>query len=235
MNLIDLFVIIVVAISVLHGIYRGFINSVSRIGAFFLSWLSAFIFSPLISRLIESKEELFASLITYVEGAEKLGNVENAKLLVDKISSADLNAIITNANFPQPFPALIKENVLNKAFADKGLATLGEYTNYTVVCTIVNILCFLIVFMIATVIFSFVINALDKTIRFPVLKQFDGLLGGGFGLILGCFSMFVIFLVVPIILVLMDIKYISEYLNNSFLGTFFYKYNFILNFIRGVI
>ena len=168
MNLIDLFVIVVVAIAVLQGIYRGFINSASRIGAFFLSWLSAFIFSPVISRLIESKEELFASLITYVEGAEKLGHVENAKLLVDNFSFAYLNAIITNANFPQPFPALIKENVLNKAFAEKGLVTLGEYTNQTVVCTIVNILCFMIVFAIATIVFSFVINALDKTIKFPV-------------------------------------------------------------------
>jgi len=235
MNLIDLFVIIIVAIAILEGVYKGFVNSVSRVGGFFLSWLSAFIFTPALSGYFQGQKSFFNYLVTYVDVTEKLGNLDNAKMLVGQIKEADLNTIISNANFPQPFPGLIKENVANKAFADKGLATLGEYANETIVCTIVNILSFLIIFLIATLVFTFVINALDKTLKFPVLRQFDGLLGGGFGLVYGCFALFVIFLVVPVVLILMEVQLVSDYLNSSFLGSFFYKSNFILNFIRGAI
>jgi uncharacterized membrane protein required for colicin V production len=235
MNLIDLFIILIVAIAVLEGVYRGFINSVSRIGAFFLSWITAFLFSPALAGFAQNQKDFFNYLITYVDVTEQLGNIENAKLLVGQIKETDLNAIISNANLPQPFPALIKDNVVNKAFESKGLTTLGQYANETIVCTIVNILCFLAIFLIATFLFIFIINALDRTLRFPVLRQFDGLLGGGFGLILGCFTLFVVFLVVPIILVMMEVKLVSDYLNSSFLGSFFYKSNFFMNFIRGVI
>lgn len=235
MNLIDLFIILIVAIAVLEGVYRGFVNSVSRIGAFFLSWISAFIFSPALAGYIQSQKDIFNYLITYVDVTEQLGNIENAKILVSQIKDTDLNTIISNANLPAPFPSLIRENVVNKAFAGKGLTTIGQYANETIVCTIVNIVSFLAIFLLATFVFIFVINALDRTLRFPVLRQFDGLLGGGFGLILGCFALFVVFLIVPIVLVMMEVKIVSDYLNSSFLGSFFYKSNFIMNFMRGVI
>lgn len=235
MNLIDLFIIIIVAIAILEGVYRGFINSVSRIGAFFLSWITAFLFSPALAGWAQGQKDFFNYLITYVDVTEQLGSIDNAKLLVNQIKETDLNTIISNANLPQPFPALIKQNVVNKAFSEKGLTTMGQYANETIVCTIVNILSFLFIFLIATLIFIFIINALDKTLRFPVLRQFDGLLGGGFGLILGCFTLFVVFLIVPIILVMMEVKIVSDYLNGSFLGSFFYKSNFFINFMRGII
>ena len=235
MNLIDVFVIIIAAISILEGFYRGFINSASRVGAFFLSWISAFVFSPGVARLIQNDQSIFTPLLTYVDGAEKLGNLDNAKMIIGQIKDTDVNTIVNNANFPAPFPSLLKENVANHAFATKGINTLGDYANQTIACTIVNILSFLFIFLIASILFTFLINALDRTLKFPVLRQFDGVIGGGFGLILGCFTLFVIFLIVPIVLVLLDVQVVSEYLNGSFLGSFFYKSNFILSFMRGVI
>lgn len=235
MNLIDLFIIILIVITILEGIYKGFIHSVSRIGAFFLSWITAFIFSPGISKLVQGNDTVFTPLLTYVDGSEKLGNIDNAKILIGQIKDTDLNTIINNANFPQPFSSLIKNNIANHAFEDKGIKALGDYVNQTIACTIINILSFLFIFLIASILFGFIINAMDKTLNFPVLRQFDSLLGAGFGLILGCFTLFIIFLVVPIVLILMDVKIVSEYLNGSFLGSFFYKSNFILNFMRGVI
>jgi uncharacterized membrane protein required for colicin V production len=235
MNLIDVFVLILVAIIVLQGVYKGFINSVCRIGAFFLSWICAFIFSPGIARMIQGDKNIFSSLATYVDGSEKLGNIDNAKILISQLKDSDVNTIISNGNFPVPFSNLIKQNIANHAFDKQGLTTLGEYTNQTIACTIVNILSFLIVVLLASMLFVFIINAMDKTVHFPVLRQFDSLLGGGFGLILGCFTLFVIFLVVPIVLVLMDVNLVTEYLDGSFLGSFFYRSNFILNFMSGVI
>jgi uncharacterized membrane protein required for colicin V production len=235
MNLIDLFAIIVIAIAILEGVYRGFINSVCKVGAFFLSWITAFLLSPLLANSIPNENNLFQTLLTYADASEKLGTVDTSKMLISQLKQTDLNTIISNANFPQPFPNLIKQNVTNHAFSAKGITTLGEYTNETIVCIMINIISFLVIFLIAALIFGFIINALDNSFRFPVLRQMDGLLGGGFGLILGCFSLFIIFMIVPLILVLVDVKQITDYLNNSFLGSFFYKSNFILNFMRGTV
>jgi len=235
MNLLDLFVVLIIVIALLEGFYRGFLCSVLSLSASFLSWLSAFIFYPALSHAVQGNVNIFNFLLYYTEGAEKIVDFEHTKLLVSQIEPAQLKTIIADANLPVPFGTLIQQNVVTNAFAHQGITTLGDYFNLTIVNVVVNILCFLMIYVIARLVFSFIINALNYTLKFPVLKQFDGVIGGGFGALRGVFTTFVVFIIVPVILVMQPIPQVTEYVNASFLGSFFYRNNFLLNFIRGVI
>lgn len=79
MNFLDIIIIVLIALYVLNGVYRGFIPSLLNLGGFFVSWIGAFIGYPLLSgQLVQS--DLFSSLRFYMEGAEKIGDVELARM-----------------------------------------------------------------------------------------------------------------------------------------------------------
>ena len=102
MNFLDIIIIGLIVLYAVNGLYRGFIPSILNLGGFFVSWISALIFYPLVSRgLVQS--ELFSSLRFYMEGAEKIGDVEMAKTSIDLISPEKLQNIVENAKLPSPF------------------------------------------------------------------------------------------------------------------------------------
>ncbi len=235
MNLVDAGILVVIVLCVLEGVHKGFLHALGGIAAFFFSWLLGVVLNPLVANSLNNSYDLLNTLSTYVEGADSLGNIENAKLLVNGLTESKLNSIIDHANFTTPFPQLIKLNVTSEAFREEGLRTLGEYTNHTLAIVILNIAAFLLVFVIARLVFGFILNGYDKTVGLPVLKHFDPLLGGGFGLVNGIFLLFALFILVPTFMAVQPVKFVQQYLDSSLLGSFFYQSNFILNSIRGVL
>lgn len=234
MNLINLVFILLITIAVLEGIYKGFLHSSLSLGAFFLSALTSYIFHPVVSAAVKASSSLFNFLLYYTEGAEKIKNFEDASLAVSGLTPDKLNSIITTSSAPEPFQALIRQNVQSHAFAAQGLSTIGEYFNMTIVCAVLNILSFLLVFLIARVLFAFVLGALNYTIEFPELKRYDRTIGGLFGASRGVLLCFLIVMLVPVIFLVMPVDKITEYYQSSSLGMFFYNNNFLLLLIRGI-
>lgn len=235
MNLVDVFIIIGIAVCILIGVYKGFLHSLLGIGAFLVSWLLSVILGPLVARSINKSYDLLNTLSIYIEGADSLGSIDNAKIPVNGLSDIKLDSIIDNANIPQPFPQLIKLNIKSQAFESAGMKTLGDYTNQTLSIVLINILAFFIIFIIARIVLQFFINGYDSTWNLPIINQYDSLLGGSFGLINGILFLFVIFILVPTFLAIQPTKIIQQYLDSSLLGGFFYKSNFLLNSMRGVL
>ncbi len=235
MNLLDLGIVAVFALFALIGWHNGFFLSMLNTAGFFVSWLLGLLFSPLAANAILSNVGLSNAMLYYTEGAELVANVELRRLAVSQLSGENLNSILASANLPVPLDTLIAKNMAGEVFAEKGITTVGDYFNQTIVNFTVNVIAFLIVFLIVRVILSFVLHGVDYTVRLPVLKHFDGPLGAGFGVVRGFFALFVIFMVVPTILVALPFPAVREYIDSSFLGPFFTGSNFLLSFIRGVI
>lgn len=105
------------------------------------------------------QSDLFSSLRFYMEGAEKIGDVELARMNISMISDTQLHTIVDQAKLPTPFGNAIIDNVTNKAFADSGITTLGDYFDTTIFNVIINIISILIIFIILRVILTLVTNA----------------------------------------------------------------------------
>lgn len=235
MNLVSLLFIAVIIIAALEGIYRGFLHSVLNLGAFFLSVLASYVSYPVMSAAVRANASMFNFFLYYTEGAEKIANYEDASLLINGLSPDKLHNVLSTSSLTEPFTTLIRQNVESGAFSASGLKTLGEYFNMTIVCAVINILSFIALFLLARVIFTFVLGALNYTVRFPQLKTYDRSIGAVFGAVRGFLFCFIIVMVIPIIYLVIPIDSITRYVQDSSVATFFYNNNFFLHLIRGVI
>lgn len=234
MNFIDIAILLILAITVLGGYYRGFVSTVLNIGATLLSWAVSMITMPLFGNAIRGREKLFTMMLYYTEGSEyvALTDVELTRRPISQISTETLRTVIQNADMPRPMGACITRNIATEAFAGDGITTLGDYFNQTIVCVVINILSVVFMFLILRLIFGFVIRGVEYGRGgYPVLQRGDGPIGAGLGLIHGVLLIFVLFLLVPILLTVLPKLY--EYLSASFFGEFFYRANPFISLIPG--
>lgn len=233
MNMIDVFVLFLFILFMVGGYYRGFMSTLLSTGAFVGSTILSFLFRPLISNWIHSQQGLFNSLLYYTEGAEFVNNVELSRTAISSISNSQLHEVISSANLPHPMDLRISENIAREAFADRNITTLGDYFNETIVCVCINILAFLLIFLILRAFFAFLIHGVDYARGgYPVLYSADGWIGAGIGIVRAFLALFILFMIAPILETVLP--RIGEYINDSFFGPFFYHSNFLLSLIPGV-
>ncbi len=232
MNFVDIAILLVLAITILGGLYRGFISTVYNIGATALSILIARVCIPVVSGIVKGSEKLFNMLLYYTEGSEYVAvtDVELTRASIANISSEQLHVVLENADMPIPMDRCVIKNIASEAFRDSGVTTLGDYFNQTIVCVVINILVLLLVFVVVRLLIGFLIRGAEYGRGgFPVLAHGDGVIGAGLGLIHGVLMMFIIFMLVPVALTVLPQLY--TYLSGSFFGEFFYQANFLLSII----
>ena len=236
MGIMDVIMLCVIAVFVVFGMYRGFLFSALNTASYFISWIAAYVLHPLMSWLLGGKK-LISFLINYTEGAAKLNmvSIDRVYLPVSSLDASAVNELVDKSTLVSPFANLVKQNMINQSLADKGLTTVGEYFNHTVAYATLNILSMLLLFLVFRIIVGLIINASNATHPFPVLKHYDGLLGGLLGLIRGIFSCYLIVALLPVVLSVIDAAAITSYVASFPLLKFFYSSNFVLLLTRGTI
>ena len=235
MNLIDIAVIGVLALFILHGIYKGFLPTLLSIGAYILAWLAAIVLLPVGSNSIRGSEKLFNTMLYYTEGSEYVNDVELARKSIDEISTDTLNAVFAKADLPYPMAKNIADNIARESFAENGITTLGDYFNQTIVIVFINILVFIAMFAIIRIILAFIINGVDYAWTLPKLRVADRAIAGGIGLIRGILAVFLLFMLLPIVLIVRQGKFafLTDMVNDSMMAKFFYRTNFLLSMMPG--
>lgn len=235
MNLIDIAVIGVLALFILHGIYKGFLPTLLSIGAYILAWLAAIVLLPVDSNSIRGSEKLFNTMLYYTEGSEYVNDVELARKSIDEISTDTLNAVFAKADLPYPMAKNIADNIARESFAENGITTLGDYFNQTIVIVFINILVFIAMFAIIRIILAFIINGVDYAWTLPKLRVADRAIAGGIGLIRGILAVFLLFMLLPIVLIVLQGKFafLTDMVNDSMMAKFFYRTNFLLSMMPG--
>lgn len=235
MNLIDIAVIGVLALFILHGIYKGFLPTLLSIGAYILAWLAAIVLLPVGSNSIRGSEKLFNTMLYYTEGSEYVNDVELARKSIDEISTDTLNAVFAKADLPYPMAKNIADNIARESFAENGITTLGDYFNQTIVIVFINILVFIAMFAIIRIILAFIINGVDYAWTLPKLRVADRAIAGGIGLIRGILAVFLLLMLLPIVLIVLQGKFafLTDMVNDSMMAKFFYRTNFLLSMMPG--
>ena len=95
---------------------------------------------------------------------------------------------------------------------------------------VINILAFCLIFLVAC--FHYIVS-ISKTVVNCLLKKFDGAAGAGFGIIRGFFIIYLIFALIPVLLVLAPTDIFTELLDGSKLADFFHYTNIFTSFVRG--
>ncbi len=239
MNYLNLFLLFLIAVYILQGFHKGFLISLGNTVGMAISWLVGFLFSPLLSQTI-AKGSFYKFLLVFTEGSSHIATPVDGHLAVSSLSADQISRIVSDANLPVPFGRLVEYNMSHLALSGASGAeytTVNQYFDYTVTNVVVNIIAFLIIYCIARIIISLLINAVNFASPLPVLKRCDSLIGGGVGVLRGFLGMFSICMIIPIVLISSpaNITLFSDLIANSSIATFFYHSDFLLNFISGVI
>lgn len=222
MNIVDYIIIGVVAISVLFGLYRGFVASVLNMGGGLISFLSSFALYPRLAAQIQNNQELQRTLLHYTDASSRIGDLELALTNVISLGRDGIDQVLQNVNLPAPLDDILRVNLENLVYGAQGTATtVADYVSQTILQSSINIICFLACFLGLYIVISLGLNLIRAVFRFPVLKQLDGLLGGVFGILRGILICLVLFTLIPLVQTVLPLDFVTELLNESTLAPIF--------------
>ena len=219
MNIVDYIIIGIVGISVLFGLYRGFIATVLNTGGCLLSFGLSFWLYPKLAGLIQQNPQLQRTLLTYPDASSRIGDLETAVMKVGTLTQEKIADIVSRANLPEPLSELLSANLTGHIYT--GIDSVSDYVSQTIVSACINILCFLVCFAAVYIIVSLLVSLLRAVFKLPVLKQLDALAGGGFGFLRGLLFVFAVFPRLPLVETMVPVTAVSELIAQSKLAGMF--------------
>ena len=231
MSIVDVVILAILGLSILIGLYRGFIASVASMGGCLLSLGLSFLISPAIASAIQRNPNVLRSLASYTDAATKLGDQALAASNVENLAPNMVTEIVNRVSLPAPFSTLLQSNLQNKVFG--AAADVGTYISQTIIGAILNVICFIICFIVLMLVIHLVINFLKVVFKFPVLKQLNAFAGGCFGLLRGVLLCFVAFALLPLFQTLLPVQNINQLVQQSALAPLFNSGNLILAIMNG--
>ena len=228
MNIIDIIILAVLGVSVVFGLYRGFISGVLSVAALIGSAALAFAMSGELAAWLQGNQTLIDTLMYYTDAGSRIPNLDPSLLSVAEVTEGALAQILEMAGLPAAFETAFIEN-LGLA---SGAQTISAVLSQTIVSVSLSIISFLICFLLAYVVMTFVIHLIAYVFELPVLRHLDALIGGVFGLARGVLLLFIFFSVVPIVMAVVPIEPLEAMIESSQLAPMFDS-SLILTILNG--
>ena len=213
---IDLIIAAILGISIFFGYKNGLTKSLIKIVSFIIAIIIAAIFFKPVSNFVIEKTEIDdnikqAVVNLVIKDVEEEGKVKEdtnlPKAMVDYINESVENTIEDT-----------KTNIVNKS-AEK----IAE--------TAINVGTAIILFIIARIILLVITALTDILTDLPVIKQLDKTGGVLYGIIKALLIIFVIFALISLISPALEKTEIIKSINQSFIGSFLYNNNILLNIV----
>ena len=241
MNLLDIAILVILAFYVVSGMYRGSITSLLHTIGFAVAWVGAQILYPSLARAALSNRTLMAVLSQYLEPENFFATHNQAISQVSEVIARGETAIQTAISSLSPnlavFSKAFEANVRAQMFQNLGINTLAEYLDQTVWQAAFNVGGFVLCFVALYIVISLIVNLLDRVISFPVVRGFDWLLGGFFGLIRGLVVVVALVFLLPSLVQIMSPEFAATLTSGSSLYGFIRSIDLlhVVNMFRGLI
>ena len=222
MNIIDILILTIIGVSVVFGMYRGFISGVLSVAALIGAAALAFLTSGDLAAWLKGNETLVETLMYYTDAGSRVSNLDLSLMSAAQVSEGALAQILASANLPAAFEsAFISAVQAASTSMTSGAVTIAELLSQTIVGVSISILSFLICFFLAYVAATFVIHLIQYVFELPVLRHLDSLIGGVFGFARGVLLVFIIFALIPIVLAVAPVQMIEDMITASKLAPMF--------------
>ena len=232
LNLLDITIIVILAFYLISGMYRGFITSLLGTIGFVGAWFGAQQLYPRVAQMALSNQSLMAVLNQYLEPENFFSSHTQAVSTVSEViaggESAIQNAIASVSDKLNVISKAFEANVRAQMFQRLGINTLADYLDQTIWQAVFNVVSFLICFIALYVLVCLVVNLLDHVISFPLVRWFDWLLGGIFGLARGLVMVVLVMCLLPAIVQIVS----PEFADSLRTGSVLYSYVTQMDFLN---
>lgn len=230
MNIIDILILAVLAVSVIYGMHRGFISGVLSVAALIGAAALSFAMSGQLAAWLKGNQTLVDTLMYYTDAGSRVSSLDLSLMSVSQVTESALAQILSSANLPAAFESAFITGIS----AAPGSMSISELLSQTIVSVSISILSFLICFFVSYIVATFVIHLISYVFELPVLRHLDALIGGVFGLVRGVLLLFILFALVPIVLAVAPVPQIEEMIAASRMAPMFDS-QLILSILRSSI
>ncbi|NMD38408.1 MAG: CvpA family protein [Christensenellaceae bacterium] len=232
MNVLDLIIIGIIAMSTIYGIYRGFIQSLISLGGSIVSVAISFLIYPSLVNYIATNPEIIHSLLYFTDADSLIGDLGLASTSINLVNRDMVSKLMDKLQLAKPIDTLLAQNIEYKVFSTTNALNLSDYVSQTIISVSINIISFLICYFAIFIIFSLVLNFIKGIFRFPLLKQLDGLAGGLMGFLRGIIFVFLFFTLIPLLQTIIPLEFFTNFINSSQLAPIFQNSSFIISIMN---
>lgn len=224
MNIVDIIIIAIFVYCLLAGMHKGTIASGLTLFGFAGAWFGAQALYQGIANLALSNSTLMAVLNQYLEPETFFAeHAVAASAVTDVIAGGEsaISSAVASVGENWTFLAdAFSANIRNQAFANIGISTMADYFNQTLWVAVFNVAAFIAAFAVLYIIINLIVNMLDHVISFPVLRSFDWLVGGVFGLLRATVVIVLVLNVLPALTSIISPEFTSQMVSGSALYSF---------------
>ena len=223
MNIVDIIILAIFVYFLLAGMYKGTISSGISLFGFAGAWFGAKSVYQSIAHLALSNSTLMAMLNQYLEPETFFTDHSIAVSRIGDVlagGESSIQAVVNSVGKNFGFIAdSLSANIRTQAFANLGITTMADYFNQTLWVAVFNVAAFVLAFIGLYIIISIIVSLLDHVISFPVLRTFDWLVGGIFGLLRATVVVVLVLNILPTLTNIIDPELTSNLLSGSTLYT----------------
>lgn len=235
-NAVLILTALVFLLSVLDGLKRGFIKIIASFAATIITIVVVIVATPYVSNVLGKiipMESLIATSCMEVLFPEKeMNKMEFQEMLPNiDLGRDEQISLIENSQLPEVFQELILENNNNEIYQSLGVTNFGEYLVSYFAKLVVNIISFLITFLIVTIALRTIIYMLGIISDLPVIGGLNRIAGGAVGLAKGLIIVWVVFAIITVAYdTAIGATCMQSIQENEFLK-FIYDNNILLNYM----
>ena len=233
MNIIDFALILIVLISTVFAIYRGFLASLLGTLACAVSLVVALAAGPRLSQALAGNQGLTSMLSTYTDAESLIGDYDLANTVVLGIGSETIENILRSVSLPEVVQNVLRQNMQTQAFQDQQLYTINDYVSTTIVTVTLNTLCFLLCYFLCFLALHMLINLISHVFYFPVLRHLEGVCAAVMGVIRGGITVYVLLAILPMVRTVVPFELVTQYIDGSQLIPLLYSEKLVLRILVG--
>ena len=170
MNIIDIIILVILGLSLVAGMYKGFLASMLSLFGFCGAWVGAYATYGFLASTVSNNVDLMNIFKNLIGAADLFKTPELANLDVVNATAANIDQAVNEIGIPL-ISDLFRGNVSGQVFANQGLTKMYEYLNQTLLTSILNVLSFIIMFAIIYIAVLLLVNLLNNVFRFPELRH----------------------------------------------------------------
>lgn len=203
MNIVMVLVALIFMLCVVDGVNRGFIKIVASLAATIVTIVVVIMLTPYVSNVLGKiipMETLITTNCMEVLFPERDMNKAEFKEVLPKIelNREEQISLIENSKLPEVFQELILENNNSEIYDSLGVTNFGEYLVKYFAKLFINVISFLLTFLLVTIAVRTVIYMLGLISDLPVIGGINRLAGGAVGLAKALIIVWVVFVIITL-------------------------------------
>lgn len=203
-NAVLIITILIFLLSMLDGLKRGFIKIVASFAATIVTIVVVIVATPYVSnvlgKVLPIESIIMTNCMEIIFPEKNMNKMEFEEMLptID-LGRDEQIQLIENSKLPEAFKELILENNNAEIYESLGVTNFGEYMVEYFAKLVVNILSFLLTFLVVTIVLRTIIYMLGIIGDLPVIGGLNRVAGAALGTVKGLIIVWVIFAIITLV------------------------------------